>query len=363
MIWPAPNDMRRMRLDWRLNDLDRRTFTTALKIMTCESGRHHGTLQIVKLIIQVPCYNEELTLPVTLSALPRKIPGIETIEWLIVDDGSRDQTLKVARVQGVHHIIRLPRHEGLAKAFLAGIDACLKAGADIIVNTDADNQYCADDIPKLIAPILDRRADIVIGARPIAAIQHFSILKKYLQWLGSHIIRVLSNTDVVDAPSGFRAMSRHAAMQLHIFNKYTYTVESIIQAGQKGMTVISVPIRVNAPLRPSRLVRSIPDYVRRQMLTTVRIYVTYRPLRFFGTVGAVLVGVGTLIGLRFLYFFFTVGGAGHVQSLILCALLIVVGFFLLVTGLLADLIAVNRQLLEKINWRVQELEDRLMKGR
>jgi len=310
----------------------------------------------VKLIIQIPSYNEELALPVTLSALPRKIPGIDSIEWLIVDDGSRDQTAEVAKAHGVDHVVSLPRHVGLATAFLVGLEACLKAGADIIVNTDADNQYCADDIPKLIEPILARRADLVIGARPIAEIQHFSLLKKYLQRLGSHMIRVLSNTNVDDAPSGFRAMSREAAMRLHIFSKYTYTLESIIQAGQKGMAVTSVPIRVNAPMRPSRLIRSIPDYIRQQVLTMLRIYITYRPLRFFAIQGTVLVGAGTLIGLRFLYLFFTTGGTGHVQSLILGALLIIIGFFLAVVGLLADLIAVNRQLLEKLNWRVQEIE-------
>jgi glycosyltransferase involved in cell wall biosynthesis len=310
----------------------------------------------VKLIIQVPCYNEEQVLSVTLSALPRKIPGIDSIEWLIVDDGSQDRTTEVARAHGVDHVVSLPRHQGLTRAFVVGLEACLKAGADIIVNTDADNQYCADDIPKLIEPVLAGRADIVIGARPIPEIRHFSPLKKFLQRLGSYVIRVLSNTDVVDAPSGFRAMSREAAMQLHIFNRYTYTLESIIQAGQKGMTVTSVPIRVNAPLRPSRLVRSIPDYIRRQGLTMLRIFITYKPLRFFAIQGAVLVGAGTLIGLRFLYFYFTTGGSGHIQSLILAALLIMIGFFLGVVGLLADLIAVNRQLLEKLDWRVQKIE-------
>ena len=313
----------------------------------------------MKLIIQIPCYNEESTLSVTLTALPRKIPGIDSIEWLIVDDGSQDRTTEVARAHGVDHIVSLPRHAGLARAFIVGLEACLKAGADIIVNTDADNQYCADDIPKLIEPVLAGRADIVIGARAIREIRHFSLLKRYLQRLGSHVVRVLSNTDVVDAPSGFRAMSRQAAMQLHVFNEYTYTLESIIQAGQKGMAVTSVPIRVNAPLRPSRLFQSNPDYIRRQILTMLRIFITYRPLRFFATLGAVLVGAGTLIGLRFLYPFFTTGGAGHVQSLILAALLIIVGFFLAVVGLLADLISVNRQLLEKLDWRVQEIEGRL----
>jgi len=313
----------------------------------------------VKLIIQIPCYNEEAVLSVTLSALPRKITGIDSIEWLIVDDGSQDRTTEVARMHGVDHVVSLRRHQGLARAFLVGLEACLKAGADIIVNTDADNQYCADDIPKLIEPVLAGRADIVIGARPIAEIRHFSLLKKYFQRLGSHVIRVLSNTDVVDAPSGFRAMSREAAMQLHVFNQYSYTLESIIQAGQKGIAVTSVPIRVNAPLRPSRLVHSTPDYIRRQVVTMLRVFITYKPLRFFAALGAVLVGAGTLIGLRFLYLSFTTGGPGHVQSLLLAVLLIIIGFFLGVVGLLADLIAVNRQLVEKLDWRLQKIEGRL----
>jgi glycosyltransferase involved in cell wall biosynthesis len=313
----------------------------------------------LKLIIQIPCYNEEPVLSVTLAALPRKIAGIDNIEWLIVDDGSHDRTAEVARSHGVDHVVRLQHHGGLAKAFLVGLEACLKAGADIIVNVDADNQYCADDIPKLIEPILTSRADIVIGARPIQEIQHFSPLKKYLQRLGTRVIRTLSNTDVVDAPSGFRAMSREAAMQLHVFSTYTYTLETIIQAGQKGMAVTSVPIRVNAPLRPSRLIHSVPDYIRKQALSMLRIFITYRPLRFFATQGAVLVGIGMLIDLRFLYFFFTNGGSGHIQSLILATLLILIGFFLVVIGLLADLIAVNRQLLEKLDWRLQKIEGNL----
>jgi glycosyltransferase involved in cell wall biosynthesis len=313
----------------------------------------------VKLIIQIPCFNEEGTLPETLAALPRSIPGIDSVEWLVVDDGSQDRTAEIARAHGVDHVVSLPRHEGLARAFLAGLEACLRSGADVIVNTDADNQYCADDIPKLVEPVLLGRADIVIGARPITEIQHFSPLKRFLQRIGSRVIRVLSNTDVYDAPSGFRAMSRTAAMQLHVFNDYTYTIESIIQAGQKGIAVASVPIRVNAPLRPSRLVRSTPYYVRRQVVTMLRIFITYRPLRFFAIQGAVLAGAGVLIGLRFVYFYMANGGAGHVQSLILAAIFIMMGFFLFVVGLLADLIAVNRQLLERLDWRVQKLEGRL----
>ena len=313
----------------------------------------------MKLIIQIPCYNEEMVLSVTLSALPRKVPPMDRVEWLVIDDGSEDRTIEVARALGVDHVIIMPRHQGLARAFLVGLEACLKAGADIIINTDADNQYNADDIPRLIEPILAGHADIVIGARPIPDMQHFSHLKRYLQRLGSYAMRALSNTNVADAPSGFRAMSRDAAMQLHVFNKYSYTLETIIQAGQKGMAVTSVPIRVNAPLRPSRLLRSTPEYIRRQTLTMLRIFLTYRPLRFFAIQGAVLVVAGTLIGLRFLFFLYTNGGVGHVQSLILTALLVIIGFFLIVVGLLADLISVNRQLLEKLHWRVLKIDERL----
>ena len=313
----------------------------------------------MKLIIQIPCYNEELTLPLTLAALPRKIPHIDCVEWLVIDDGSSDRTVDVARAHGVDHVISLSQHQGLAKAFLTGLETCVAAGADIIVNTDADNQYCADDIPKLIQPVVAGWADMVIGARPVGEIDHFSPLKKHLQRLGSRVVRVLSNTNVADAASGFRAMSRDAAMQLHVFNKYTYTLESIIQAGQKGMAVTSVPISINGPLRPSRLVRSIPNYIRRQGFTVLRIFITYRPMRFFFTQGAIFVGLGTLLGLRFLYNFFTNGGGGHVQSLILAALLITIGFFLFVVGILADLIAVNRQLLEKVDWRLKKIESRL----
>ena len=313
----------------------------------------------MKLIIQLPCYNEEQTLPVTLSALPRRLPGIDRVEWLVVDDASQDRTAEVARAHGVDHVVSLPRHQGLARTFLVGLETSINAGADIIVNTDADNQYCADDIPKLIAPILAGTAEIVIGARPIAQMRHFSPLKRCLQRLGSGVVRVVSNTDIPDAPSGFRAMSRDAAMRLHVFNEYTYTLETIIQAGQKGMAVTSVPIRVNAPVRPSRLFQSIPMYVWRQLLTMLRIFVTYRPFRFFAVQGGILFGAGMLIGLRFVCDFLATGGAGHVQSQILASLLMAIGFFLGVVGILADLIAVNRQLLEKLSWRMHKLETRL----
>lgn len=312
-----------------------------------------------KLIIQIPCYNEEATLGVALSALPREIPGVDVVEWLIIDDGSMDKTVEVAKAHGVDHIVRLPRHQGLASAFVAGLEASLRAGADLIVNVDADNQYCADDIPQLIAPILIGKADIVVGARPISEIEHFSPLKKLLQKLGSWVVRLASKTDIADAPSGFRAMSRDAAMRLHVFNDYTYTLETIIQAGQKGMVVTSVPIRTNKDLRPSRLVTSIPDYIRHQVLTLLRIFMTYQPFRFFAVPGIALFSLGMLIGLRFLYFYVTQAGAGHIQSLILAALLMGMGSFLTIVGLLADLISVNRQLLERVDWRVQKIEETL----
>jgi glycosyltransferase involved in cell wall biosynthesis len=318
---------------------------------------------MVKLIIQIPCYNEEATLGLTLAQLPRRLPGIDVVEWLVIDDGSKDRTAEVARQGGVDHVVRLPGHKGLARGFLAGLQACLDAGADVIVNTDADNQYNAEDIPKLIAPILAGQADMVVGARPIDEIKHFSALKKLLQKLGSWVVARASRTRVADAASGFRALSRAAAMQMHVFNEYTYTLETIIQAGQKGLTVVSVAIRTNEDLRPSRLVKSIPTYVRRQFFTISRIFMTYKPFRFFAFPGAVLLVFGLLVAFRFLWFYFTEGGSGHVQSLILSALCMGTGFFLLVVGLLADLISVNRRLLERIDWRVQVLEDRLSRAR
>jgi glycosyltransferase involved in cell wall biosynthesis len=318
---------------------------------------------VTKLVIQIPCYNEERSLPVTLSNLPRQLPGIEAVEWLVIDDGSADRTVEVARSHGVDHLVSFPRHRGLARAFVAGLDACLKSGADIIVNTDADNQYCADDIPKLIAPILEGKAEFVIGARPIRGSRDFSLVKRLLQHLGSWVTRLISKTDVRDAPSGFRAMSREAAMKLHVFNEYTYTIETIIQAGQKGMAVVSVPIRTNEDLRPSRLVRSLVGYMHRQVLTMLRIFMTYKPFRFFAFPGVLLFGTGFLIGLRFVYFFVNGAGGGHIQSLILAALLMGTGFFLGVIGLMADLISVNRKLLEGLDWRMKELEDTLRSER
>jgi len=314
---------------------------------------------VTKLIVQIPCYNEEATLGVTLKALPRTVPGIDIVEWLVVDDGSTDATVKVAKSHGVHHVVALQRHQGLSKAFMAGLEAGLKAGADVIVNTDADNQYCADDIPKLVAPILNGSAEIVVGARPIGETDHFSPTKRTLQKLGSWVVRLASRTDIPDAPSGFRAISRNAAMQLHVFNEYTYTLETIIQAGQKSMAITSVPVGTNPDSRPSRLYKNIPTYLHRQVSTIVRIFMTYRPFRFFAVPGIFLFVAGFAIGLRFLYFYLTVGGEGKIQSLILAALLMGSGFFLVVVGLVADLIAVNRNLLERLDWKVQQIEEKL----
>jgi glycosyltransferase involved in cell wall biosynthesis len=256
----------------------------------------------------------------------------------------------------VDHIVRFTRNQGLAAAFLAGLDACLAAGADVVVNTDADNQYDASYIPALTAPILAGKADMVIGARPIRSIEHFSGLKKRLQNVGSWVVRAASNTSVPDAPSGFRAMSRKAAMELNVFNEYTYTLETIIQAGQKRLAVMSIPIAVNDDLRPSRLVRSIPSYVWRSLIVICRIFITYKPFAVFTVVGASFLAGGFAIGLRFLYHYLNGQGAGHVQSVILSALLLGVGFFLIVGGIIADLISVNRKLLERIDYRLRRIE-------
>lgn len=314
----------------------------------------------MKLIIQIPCYNEEATLGLTLSELPRQLPGIDQVEWLIINDGSRDRTLEVAQACGVDHIVNLKSNQGLAKCFMAGIEACLEAGADIIVNTDADNQYCAADIPKLIAPILTGNAQIVIGARPIQSIKHFSPFKKFLQNFGSFVVRLASQTEIPDAPSGFRAISREAALRLNVFNEYTYTLETIIQAGQKGLIITSVPIRTNGFLRPSRLVKNIFAYVQRSILTIVRIFMTYRPLRFFMLLGSVPFSLGFLLCCRWLLLFWGIIGDDpakpRVPSLILAAMLILIGVQLWIFGLIADLMGVNRQLLEDIQLRLRRQE-------
>ena len=310
-----------------------------------------------KLIIQVPCFNEEGTLAIALKALPRNVAGVSQVEWLIIDDGSTDRTVEVARANGVDHIVSLGVHQGLARGFIAGLDACLHAGADIIVNTDADNQYCAEDIPRLIEPILKGEADVVVGGRAIEQIEHFSTLKKCLQKLGSWVVRAASGTSVADAPSGFRAFSRKAAMQLNVFTHYTYTLETIIQAGQKNMAVTSVPIRTNADLRPSRLMSSKRAYIWRSILTILRIFITYKPLRFFAVAGAFPFTLGTAIGLRWLWYLLVEESTRtRLPSLILATLLILVAVQLWIFGVVADIIAVNRKLLEEIQLRVRRIE-------
>jgi glycosyltransferase involved in cell wall biosynthesis len=309
----------------------------------------------MKLIIQIPCYNEAATLRTSLDALPKSIPGIDELEILIIDDGSSDDTALVAKEWGVHHVVSHACNQGLAVAFMTGLTGCLARGADIIVNTDADNQYDASDIPRLIAPILSREAEFVIGARPIADTAHFSPIKKRLQGLGSAVVRLVSGTDVADAPSGFRAFSRQAAMQLNVFSQYTYTLETIIQAGLKNIPVVNVPIRTNADLRPSRLVKSIRDYVRRSMFTIGRVFIIYRPFQFLGLIGALLTISGVLLGIRYLYFVAIGEGGGHVQSVILTAILLLMGYHTFSLAVLADLISINRRLLEEVQVHLREL--------
>jgi glycosyltransferase involved in cell wall biosynthesis len=310
----------------------------------------------MKLIIQIPCYNEGASLPVTLKALPRSVEGFDKVEWLIINDGSTDNTVESAKASGIDHIVSFTKNQGLARAFIAGLDACIKLGADVIVNTDADNQYNSADIPLLVEPILNGKAEIVVGERPISEIRHFSLVKKLLQKLGSLVVRLTSRTSIPDAPSGFRAISREAALRLNVFNDYTYTLETIIQAGQKNMAIVSVPVRTNENLRPSRLVTSIPGYIKRSIVTIVRIFVVYKPFRFFMTIGLLLFFSGLLVGLRFLYYFFTAGGEGHVQSLILASILLGIGFQTMLVAFLADLLAVNRRLMEDIQYRVRAMD-------
>jgi glycosyltransferase involved in cell wall biosynthesis len=302
----------------------------------------------MKCVIQIPCYNEETSLPITLAELPRSLPGFDRVEWLVVDDGSTDRTAQVARQHGVDHIIRLTRHVGLGAAFMGGLDACLACGADVIVNTDADNQYRGADIAVLVQPIIAGTADVVVGTRPINDIPHFSFSKKLMQRMGSAVVRIVSGTRVVDAVSGFRAYSRRAALGTTVFNEYTYTLETLIQAGRNGLAVVSVPIRTNPMLRPSRLIRGTMSYLLISAVTLVRTLVVYYPFRFFASFGTVFFGAGLLVGLRFLYLFAAGRGQGHVQSLILSAILIVVGSLLFVLAVVSDLMAVNRMILERI---------------
>ncbi len=310
----------------------------------------------MKLIIQIPCYNEEATLPETLADLPREVPGFDKVEWLIIDDGSTDRTVEVAEEHGVDHIVRQSHNQGLAVAFLSGLEAALRAGADVIVNTDGDNQYAARCIPDLTQPILDRRAQFVIGARPISTIEHFSLVKRTLQKLGSWVVRQASGTKIDDAPSGFRAIHRDSAIKLYVFDRYTYTLETIIQAGRLGIPMMSVPIEVNDPTRESRLIRSIPQYIRRSVKTILRIAVLYRPLRFFTWLSIVFALPGALAFLRFLYLYAAGQGDGHIQSLVIGSALIGVGAIFFVAGLIADLVAANRVLSADIRGRLLRAE-------
>ncbi|HNZ97985.1 glycosyltransferase family 2 protein [Ruminococcus sp.] len=310
----------------------------------------------MKLIIQIPCYNEEETLELAYNDLPRHIDGIDTIEYLIINDGSRDNTVARARELGFHHIVSFKCNKGLAKGFMAGIDACLHLGADIIVNTDADNQYCGADIEKIVRPILDEKADIVIGERPIDQTEHFSWKKKKFQHLGSWVVRVASGTDIPDAPSGFRAYSREAALRLNVVNEYTYTLETIIQAGNNKTAMTSVPIRTNPETRPSRLFSSMWRYMKRSSTVITRSFVMYKPLKFFMTLGFVLLLIGAVLGVRFLILMAMGEGDGHVQSLILTAILLMMGFQTVTLGLLGDTIASNRKLLEDVQYRVRKIE-------
>ncbi|MBC8186047.1 glycosyltransferase family 2 protein [candidate division KSB1 bacterium] len=311
----------------------------------------------MKLIIQIPCLNEEETLAVTLNELPKQIDGIDEIDILIIDDGSTDNTVRVAKDNGVNHIIKFTNNKGLAEAFNAGIDACLKLGADIIVNTDGDNQYSANDIEKLILPILKKEADIVIGDRQVNNVQHFSFTKKKLQLLGSWVVKHVSNTEVPDATSGFRAFSKEAALRMNVITKFSYTLETIIQAGKKNLAVAHIPVQTNEKLRDSRLFKSIPSYLKRSVLTIFRIYTMYEPLKTFIWIGGLIFGAGFLVSLRYLFLKFIMdSGAGHIQSLILGAVLLMIGFQVMMIGLVADLIGGTRRLQEDILYRVKKLE-------
>ena len=310
----------------------------------------------MKLIIQIPCYNEEQTLETALSFLPREIPGIDTVEWLIIDDGSTDATSEVARRCGVDHIVRHPTNLGLARGFMTGIENALRLGADIIVNTDADNQYNAADIPKLLEPILAHRAELVIGARPISQTEHFSPIKKTLQHLGSWVVRQASQTEVKDAPSGFRAISRSAATRLNVFDPYTYTLETIIQSGRQGIAIESVPIRTNEDLRPSRLVRSIKNYVQRSMSTILRISVIYSPHKLFMNLALLSFALCILFGALFGWHYYQGNEDQHLPTLVVSLTCLAGSIFLLIVGVIADLLAINRRLLQDIRRRQIELE-------
>lgn len=310
----------------------------------------------MKVVIQIPCYNEEHSLGRTLSALPKQLPGIDTVERLVIDDGSTDRTIEVALAHGVEHLVTLKRNRGLATAFMAGIEAALSVGADIIVNTDADNQYCAGDIPKLIEPILLGQAEIVVGARPISEISDFSPLKKWLQRTGSWVVRMVSRTSVPDAPSGFRAISREAAEQLNLFGKYTYTLEMLIQAGHQGIPVTSVDVRTNPALRPSRLMKNTPEYLWQSAVTLARIFLTYKPFVFFTGLGAIPFGLSLVCGGYWLASLLPSSPVTGITPLILALICFGLSLGCLVCGLIANLMAVNRRLLEDLKFRMRRLE-------
>ena len=309
----------------------------------------------MKLIVQIPCLNEEATLPETLKAVPRSIPGIDLVEVLVVDDGSTDRTAQVARENGAEHIVRFTRRKGLAAGFMAGLDACLRLGADIIVNTDADHQYPGHEIPRLVAPILAGQADMVVGDRGVDEVAHFSWTKRRLQGAGSWVVRKVSGTGVADATSGFRALTREAALRINIVSEFTYTLESIIQAGKKRMAVAHLPIAARET-RPSRLITSTWDYVKRSAATILRIYAMYEPFKVFVLLGSVLLAGGLALGARYAYYWWLGDIRGHLQSAILCVLLLILGFQTLQWGVMADLVANNRKLLEDLLYRVRKLE-------
>jgi glycosyltransferase involved in cell wall biosynthesis len=310
----------------------------------------------MKLIIQIPCHNEAQVLAATIKALPRTLPGVDTIEVMVVDDGSQDGTADVARQLGVQHVVNLPGHRGLAAAFSAGLDAGVKQGADIIVNTDADNQYNAEDILHLIAPILTNKAQIVVGDRGVATLADFTPVKRMLQRLGSWVVGRVSGMDIPDATSGFRALSREAALRTLVLSEYSYTLETLIQAGSLHIPVTYVKIRTNPQTRPSRLIRSIPHYLANSSTTIVRAYTMYRPLRVFSILGTIILLGGLALGLRFIYYYSIGQGGGHIQSVILAAVLLLVGIQVLLIGLVADLISFNRKILEELLYRVRRLE-------
>lgn len=310
----------------------------------------------MKLIIQIPCFNEAETLTIALDALPKHIDGIDEIEYLVINDGSSDNTEQIAIDWGVNYIVHFKRNLGLARGFMAGLDLALRHGADIIVNTDADNQYNADDIEKIVRPIIEKKADIVIGERPIDDTAEFSPLKKKLQHLGSWFVRVASKTDIPDAPSGFRAYSKHAAMRMNVNNEYTYTLETIVQAGRNKMAIMSVPVRTNPELRKSRLMKSMYAYIKKSILTVFRAFLMYKPLFTFVCISSVFLIVGLAIGIRFIYLFCIGAGNGHVQSLILAMTMIIIGVQTALLGMQADVIGANRKLLEDIQFRVKKLE-------